>query len=151
MQVGLPGGTTAYVAAGDAAVLPAANPLLPATGDAVIADAEKFLGLPYLWAGTSAFGFDCSGLVYTVYRAHGIDLPRDADPQSQVGTEVARADLQPGDLLFFGSPGNVVHVAIYAGSGMFIHSPQTGQPVQYGLLASEPYNSSFVVARRVLP
>src|SRR5450759_4488818 len=64
------------------------------TGAAVIASLRQFLGIRYLWAGTSGFGFDCSGLVYNVFRAHGVLLPRDAQDQALVGTAVSRQSLQ---------------------------------------------------------
>jgi peptidoglycan DL-endopeptidase CwlO len=100
------------------------------SGDAVVADAKKYLGIPYLWGGTDpAKGLDCSGLVQNVYHDFGVDLPRVSRDQAQVGTPVASLDeAQPGDLLAFGSP--VHHIAIYAGDGQMVEAPHTGANVR---------------------
>ena len=71
--------------------------------------AKGFVGLPYLWAGLSGFGLDCSGLTWLTYRVHGIQTPRDALPQSQGGTPVRRA--RRGDLMFYATDGLVHHVS----------------------------------------
>ncbi|MDQ6711902.1 MAG: NlpC/P60 family protein, partial [Candidatus Dormibacteraeota bacterium] len=88
LLLGLPGGRDAYVAT-SAVGLGIGSPL-PTNARAILATARRFVGLPYLWAGTSAFGFDCSGLTYMVYGAHGILLPRDADAQAKGLGPVAR-------------------------------------------------------------
>ena len=119
-------------------------------GAAVVAEAEKFLGLPYLWAGTSAYGFDCSGLTYAVYRQFGVTLARDAGDQSQQGTPVAKGQLRPGDLMFFASAGQVHHVGIYAGNGLMLHAPQTGSRVELMRIWSSPLASQYIGARRYL-
>ena len=87
------------------------------TPGALVTFARRFLEVPYLWGGVSAWGLDCSGLVQTVYGAFGIALPRDSDQQAACGTEVAFDDVQPADLLFF--PG---HVAISLGGTRFMHA-----------------------------
>jgi cell wall-associated NlpC family hydrolase len=98
------------------------------TGDAVVSDAMNYLGVPYVWGGESTSGMDCSGLVQKTFGDLGITLPRTAAEQQQVGTPVASlAAAQPGDLLFFGSP--AYHVAIYAGDGKLIESPEPGKTV----------------------
>lgn len=98
----------------------------------MVAEARKFLGLQYLWAGTSGFGFDCSGFTHSVYLAYGVTIPRDADRQAVRGTPVAASDLKPGDLVFFrASPsGPIGHVGMYVGSGEMIDAPHTGAPVR---------------------
>jgi gamma-D-glutamyl-L-lysine dipeptidyl-peptidase len=103
-----------------------------ATGPKLVAQARKFLGLQYLWAGTSGFGFDCSGFTHTIYAAFGIRLPRDADRQALHGTPVRRSALKPGDLVFFrsGRSGPIVHVGMYVGRGNMIDAPHTGAPVR---------------------
>ena len=87
------------------------------TPGALVTFARRFLEVPYLWGGVSAWGLDCSGLVQTVYGAFGIHLPRDSDQQAACGTEVSLDDVQPADLLFF--PG---HVAISLGGTRFMHA-----------------------------
>jgi cell wall-associated NlpC family hydrolase len=107
----------------------AAAPLEP-TNASIIAEAKRFLGVRYLWGGLSSWGFDCSGLVWTVYREHGLTIPRDADPQMHHGRVVARSSLRPGDLLFFGSPGYADHVTIYLGRGRQIEAPDSAHRVR---------------------
>jgi gamma-D-glutamyl-L-lysine dipeptidyl-peptidase len=120
-----------------------------ATRAKVVAEARKFLGLQYLWAGTSGFGYDCSGFTYSVYHASGITLPRDADRQAVHGTPVARASLLPGDLVFYrGSPsGAIGHVGMYVGGGNMINAPQTGVPVRIEPVSNYSY---YAGARRFL-
>ncbi len=92
----------------------------------VIATAKKFLGIPYLWGGTSTKGFDCSGFVQTVYRLLNFDLPRDSGPMSRQGTEIDISDLanlDTADLVFFGKTAQRInHVGIYLDDGRYIHS-----------------------------
>jgi cell wall-associated NlpC family hydrolase len=98
------------------------------TGADVVSDAKQYLGIPYVWGGESTSGLDCSGLVQKTYADLGIKLPRVAADQAHVGTPVdSLADAQPGDLLFFGDP--AYHVAIYAGDGQLIESPEPGKTV----------------------
>ena len=116
-----------------------------------VAEARRFLGVDYLWAGTSAYAFDCSGFTYTLFRRFGIPLPRDADRQALHGTPVSRTRLQPGDLLFFAGPGGsgtVHHVAMYTGSGMMIEAPHTGEVVKIVSIAS--MQNEYAGARRYL-
>lgn len=114
----------------------------------VLVEARRFLGLPYMWGGTSAFGFDCSGFTMLVYRSVGIALARDTDQQVHDGRTVAVRDVRPGDLLFVTDlSGAVVHEAIYVGSGKIIESPHTGLGVRIVPLGTHTY----VAARRVLP
>ena len=122
------------------------------TGAQLAASARRFLGLQYLWAGTSGFGFDCSGFTHLVYRALGVTIPRDAAPQSAEGVKVARASLRAGDLVFFrSSSGQIHHVALYVGSGRMIHAPATGLPVSIVSLSAEPYSREFAGGRRYVP
>ena len=107
----------------------ATAPLAP-TNASIIAQARRFLGTHYLWGGLSSWGFDCSGIIWDVYRAHGLTIPRDADPQRHHGTPVARGALRPGDLLFFGSPGYAEHDAIYVGNGWMLEAPDSAHRVR---------------------
>lgn len=116
-KVALPGSsTTGFVSSRDVS-----GDFLPPTGAAIVETALRFRGTPYVWGGLSTQGIDCSGLVYVVYRAHGYLLPRDADQQYLVGAEVQRADLQPGDLVFFGKDEqHIVHVGISLGQERYV-------------------------------
>ena len=112
--------------------------------------AQQFSGVDYLWAGTSASGWDCSGLTSAAYAAHGVVIPRDADDQAEAGTPVDRADLQPGDLLFYGAD-SVTHVAMYVGDGRMIQAPATGRQVETVPVDSPGLAAQYRGARRYLP
>ena len=114
---------------GEGVVSGAALPLAPSNAS-IIAQGKRFLGVHYLWGGLSAWGFDCSGLIWDLYRAHGLTIPRDADPQMHHGTPVARSQLRPGDLLFFGSPGYADHVSIYLGGDRQLEAPDSAHRVR---------------------
>lgn len=93
--------------------------------------ATSFLGVPYLWGGTTPAGFDCSGLVQYCYReVFNIELPRTTYYQCDVGEEVPFEELLPGDLLFFDDGGDVHHVAMYLGDGYYVEAPHTGDVVK---------------------
>ena len=93
--------------------------------------ANSFLGVPYLWGGTTPAGFDCSGLVQYRYReVFNIELPRTTYYQCEVGVEVPFEELLPGDLLFFADGGDVHHVAMYLGDGYYVEAPHTGDVVK---------------------
>jgi hypothetical protein len=98
------------------------------TTEAIIAQAEKLLGVPYLWGGMSAKGVDCSGLVRISHIMNGILLPRNASQQVKCGERVELDNLQRGDLVFFGTPATdekpmrITHVGIYLGGNKIIHS-----------------------------
>ena len=123
----------------------AAAPLRPSNAS-VIAQGKRFLGVHYLWGGLSAWGFDCSGLIWDLYRAHGLTIPRDADPQMHHGTPVARLQLRAGDLLFFGRPGYADHVTIYLGGGRQLEAPDSAHRVRI----SPVRWASYIGARRYL-
>ena len=148
VKVRLIGGRAVAVRRGDV-VLHAAGASWGATRARVVAEARKFLGLPYLWAGVSGFGFDCSGFTYSVYRAYGLTLSRDADQQAVHGKPVTRRALRPGDLVFFraSANGTIGHVGMYVGSGMMIDAPNTTARIRIEPIASFAY---YAGARRYL-
>ncbi len=117
-------------------------------GEAIIREAEKFLGVPYVWGGTTPNGFDCSGLVQYVYNTLGIELPRVSQDQYLYGAPLTRYELMPGDLVFFEKDGDVHHVGIYVGEGMMIHAPYTGAVVSYQSIDESHYKDEFCGGRR---
>lgn len=120
------------------------------TGDAsaIVTLAEAQLGKNYVWGGTGANGFDCSGLTSYVYsKAAGVNLGRTTYDQVKQGSTVSMNNLQPGDLLFWGSASAPYHVGIYVGNNQYIHAATPGQGVIKQTLSSYFYPS---VAKRVL-
>lgn len=96
---------------------------LSSRGGTIVQTASRFLGTPYVWAGTTSSGFDCSGFVMRVFSLNGVNIRRMADEQYYGGTKVKKEDLQAGDLVFFTTYGpGVTHVGIYIGDDRFIHS-----------------------------
>ncbi|MFP5369240.1 MAG: C40 family peptidase, partial [Actinomycetes bacterium] len=102
------------------------------------------LGKSYVWGAAGPHSFDCSGLTRFAYAAAGIALPHSSRMQSQIGTPVAPADLQPGDLVFHFSP--VSHVGMYIGNGRMVHAPTAGDVVK---VTEMRYMPSFAGARRL--
>jgi cell wall-associated NlpC family hydrolase len=132
---------------GASAASPASSSSGGATGADVVADAKKYLGVPYVFGGTSASGLDCSGLVQRVFKDLGIDVPRLVSGQSTVGTEVpSLAQAQPGDIIVCNGG---EHIVIYAGDGKVIHAPSEGRTVS--LVDNWLKDSDIVTIRRVVP
>jgi peptidoglycan DL-endopeptidase CwlO len=103
---------------------------------AVVKETMKYLGIPYVWAGaTPSGGFDCSGLVLYVYAKFGVSFPHGATMQAYQGTPVPAEQIQPADLVFFGTPAFYHHVGICIGNGLFIEAPHTGDVVKVSRLA----------------
>jgi cell wall-associated NlpC family hydrolase len=112
-------------------------------GDKAVYLASLQKGKPYVYGSTGPYSFDCSGLVQYVFRQLGRYLPRTADEQYWATAHVPQSAKQPGDLIFFGPPGDIYHVGIYAGGGMMWAAPQTG-----GVVSLRPiYSSSYLVGR----
>lgn len=125
------------------------------TAEALLDYAKKYLGVPYVYGGASARGFDCSGFTQFVYAHFGYKLPRTATAQaaSSLCVSVAKADLIPGDLVFFKLPSSskkIGHVGIYVGGGKFIHASSPGDDVKYDSLSSSYYSRNYVTARRII-
>lgn len=116
----------------------------------VIQNAMQYIGVPYVWGGTSPYGFDCSGYVQYVYANAGVSLPRTADVQYEVGTPISRGNLIPGDLVFFSTyTYGASHVGIYVGEGSFIHA-SSSRGVTISSLYDAYYSSVYIGARRVM-
>jgi len=119
----------------------------------LIKTARSFIGVPYLWGGTSREnGFDCSGLVMAVYQLNGLDLPRVSRDQFEAGAPVEPDSMRKGDLVFFangnGSP--ISHVGIYIGDGRFIHAPATGRNICIESLDRDYYARRYMGSRTYL-
>lgn len=119
---------------------------------ALLQEAFTYLGVPYVWAGTTRAGLDCSAFVQNVFSTQGVTLPRVAADQSKVGALVDWADLQPGDRLYFdmGNRGRVSHTGIYIGNGYFIHASTNHGHVDVDPLMKPNYYKALVCARRSL-
>ena len=139
-----PGWRTGYVAVSELADVRALPHRYP-TADDYLKTAETFIGVPYLWGGTTALGLDCSGLVQQVYRLNGVALPRDADQQAMLGRRVEEA--RAGDLMFFGAK-SVTHVALATSATEFIHAPMKGGVVERSHLGGD---RKLLGIRRYLP
>ncbi len=121
------------------------------TLEETLAFSKKFLGLPYTWGGVSTFGFDCSGFIQMLFKEMGFLLPRNAQDQAQspLFIPVAKKELQPGDLIFFGTA-KITHVGLYLGNDQFIHSGVKDLPIiMVSTLQSSKYE--FYAARRLKP
>ena len=111
----------------------------------VVGIAMHYLGVPYVWGGSSPRGFDCSGFVSYVFAQIGVSLPHSSYAQFGMGTSVSISELQPGDLVFFTGAS---HEGIYIGGGQFIHAPHTGDVVKISSLSGY-YSSNFAGGRRI--
>jgi cell wall-associated NlpC family hydrolase len=111
--------------------------------------ALRYLGVPYVWGGTSFGGVDCSGFVWAVFAKNGIDLPRTADAQFEEGRHVSTRDLRAGDLVFFQTYAmGASHVGIYLGNGKFVHA-SSSDGVRVDQLTEDYYSSRYLGARRL--
>lgn len=122
-----------------------------AGGSEILAEAQQYLGSPYVSGGASPDGFDCSGFVYYVLKQCGYAPYRTPSDQYRMGTAVDKSDLQPGDIVFFAGTyaSGISHVGIYAGNGRFIHSPNSRSTVSYSSLTSGYWAEHYYGARRM--
>jgi cell wall-associated NlpC family hydrolase len=129
-----------------AVVVPTYDPNVPAARYGhVVGIALQYLGIPYVWGGSSpSTGFDCSGFIMYVFAQVGVSLPHHAASQYNYGTPVAREQLAAGDLVFFSGLG---HAGIYIGGGQFVHAPHTGDVVK--ISSMDERWGSYVGARRL--
>lgn len=148
LEVKLVNGETAWVQRGDVS---AETDKLSI--DRMLQLSRRFLGTTYTWGGVSSLGYDCSGFTQMLERQRGIVMPRDADVQAAWSgvVPVERKDLEPGDLLYFGSSATkITHTGMYLGNGEFIHDTTHDHPgVQISNLNDEPWTKLLVAARRV--
>lgn len=120
-------------------------------GETMVNIGKQFLGQRYLWGGISAYGYDCSGLVFGLHRVIGVTLPRDADDQQVNGTPVEVDQIQPGDLIFFAyehGTGDVHHVGMYIGNGQMIESRTPGKKVDIAELTEPKFAAEYAGYRR---
>lgn len=122
------------------------------TGQDIVNYAKQFLGVKYVYGGTSPSGFDCSGLVYYCYRNFGYRINRTASGQARNGVAVSSSELAPGDIIIFTaqSGGYIGHCGIYIGNGQFIHAPHTGDVVKISSLTTGYYKNHYWGARRII-
>lgn len=155
VEVAVPGARSAHLPAADVVVRAPGEQPPASTVEDVIATGERFLGLRYLWAGVSAYGFDCSGYTYTLFHHHGITIHRDAGNQMHDSglAEVAREDLRRGDLVFFATePGgsSIRHVALYLGDDQIMQAPNAARSVEIMSLTEYDPTGEYAGARRVI-
>lgn len=120
-------------------------------GQLIVDTAMKYLDTPYVWAGTSPNGFDCSGLVYYVYKECGYSINRTAASIYENGEYVEKENLLPGDAICFSSSSNSIgHVGIYIGDGQFIHASSSSGRVIVSELSGDYYTRNYVGSRRIV-
>ena len=150
-------GKTGYISAdylvtasSGTAISPSNTVSISAKRQSVLNYAAQFLGVPYVYGGSTPSGFDCSGFTSYVFKNTVGSIPRVAQAQYDATTRVSRDDLLPGDLVFFGSStSSISHVGIYVGSNQFIHAPSTGDVVKYSSLTGS-YATRYQGAGRVI-
>jgi len=150
-EVTLPGGHKGYIQVGDGQIKKAPFKRSRLSSEQMVELAKRFLGLPYLWGGTSPLGIDCSGFAQLIYRLSGIEILRDADIQftSSGLLEVPKGQEKAGDLVFFGRPNRITHVGLMISEKEFIHATTHEKPVvQISNLYDEYWQKLYQGCRR---
>ncbi len=112
--------------------------------------AERFVGIPYRWGGTTVVdGMDCSGFARAVFNLCGVNIPRTSGEQFHTGQTIDKSDRRDGDLVFFGdSASKINHVGIYVGDGRFVHAPRRGDDIKISRVDDSYFEKRFIGARR---
>lgn len=139
-----PARTEAAVPAYGTEVPARAHAAAPTLGERAASIALQQVGVPYRYGGRSPAGFDCSGLVQYSYQRAGHSLPRTTGQLWDSTTRINRADLRPGDLIFFSINGKMQHVGMYIGEDEFVHAPSSGRHVSVGSLSTTYYDRAFL-------
>ncbi len=150
IQVQIPSGE-GFLQAEEVIIFESLENMYQGSGKEIVSAGEKFLGLPYLWGGMSSFGYDCSGFSYSMCKANGYIIPRDAHDQAASGKKIDLEEILPGDLLFFAyeeGKGSIHHVGIYYGEGKLLHSPNIGKTIEIMEMKNTLYEKELCVARR---
>ncbi|WP_446664010.1 C40 family peptidase [Flexivirga sp. B27] len=155
IKVFTPDRGASWIAKSDAQVYNSPSDIPQPTPADLARTARMFAGLPYVWAGTSAWGFDCSGFTHTVYAVHGMTIPRDAGDQMRAGRPVAKDTMQPGDLIFYAyASGYIHHVGMYLGDGWEADAPNNtpGQVSRLEIVKvdQQRYADQYAGSRRYL-
>lgn len=138
------------LALGVLSAAPALAAQKPVSGEEIVATASKYKGVRYKYGGASPKGFDCSGLVWYVYKEHGYALPRTADKQFEHGKPVKTGDLRPGDVVFFTTTEKgASHCGIFTGQGKFIHA-SSSKGVIVTAMSDRYWKGRYLGARRML-
>lgn len=119
-------------------------------GAQIVATGKKYLGVPYVFGGTTPSGFDCSGFLQYVFKQHGFNIPRLADEQYKLGKAAQTAQLEPGDLVFFSTyePG-ASHCGIYVGDGNFMHA-SSSKGIRVDSLSNDYWRPRYLGGRKII-
>ncbi|XPV75918.1 MAG: C40 family peptidase [Desulfovibrio sp.] len=129
---------------------PQPQPVRSCNACPIVDTAKSVVGIPYKWGGQQPQkGFDCSGLIWWVYKRHGIDLPRPSWEQINAGVQVPYSERTYGDLIFFNTEGKGFHVGIISGQYTFIHSPSKGKTVRETQM-SNYWSKRFIAVKRIV-
>jgi murein DD-endopeptidase len=128
-------------------------PIAMRYGDEIALRAIALVGKPYRYGGADLKGFDCSGMVYFIHQALGLEVPRTAAEQQRAALSIDKSALQPGDLLFFRTTRakRTSHVGVYVGENRFVHAPQSGKLIELRTLDDQYYGKRLIGTGRLYP